>query len=98
MITAIAIITLVVGGGVFLYKQQTLDHYDQQMEKYDGFFTELALGEFFEIDWFTATENAATAMDLSYLKSKNDNLQIFKDQNGYYLILHISNKDRKSVV
>ena len=91
MITAIAIITLVVGGGVFLYKQQTLDHYDQQMEKYDGFFTELALGAFFEIDWFTATENAATAMDLSYLKSKNDNLQIFKDQNGYYLKYEVSN-------
>lgn len=90
MITAIAIITLVVGGGVFLYKQQTLDHYDQQMEKYDGFFTELALGEFFEIDWFTATENATTAMDLSYLKSKNDKLQIFKDQNGYYLKYEVS--------
>ena len=90
MITAIAIITLVVGGSVFLYKQQTLDHYDQQMEKYDGFFTEIALGEFFEIDWFSGTENATTAMDLSYMKSKNDQLQIFKDQNGYYLKYEVS--------
>ena len=43
MITAIAIITLVVGGSVFLYKQQTLDHYDQQMEKYDGFLNLIGL-------------------------------------------------------
>jgi len=85
MITAIAIITLVVGGGVFLYKQQTLSHYDQEMQQYDGFFTDLVLGEFFEIDFFSGSENAATAMDLTYLKNKNSGLEIFKDQNGYYL-------------
>lgn len=90
MITAIAIITLVVGGSIFLYKQQTLDHYDQRMEKRDGFFTELALGEFFEIDYFQGAETAPTAMDLDYLKSKNDQLKIYKDQNGYYLKYEVS--------
>jgi len=87
IIVIIALVGLVLGGGVIGYNYATKSNYRQKMKKYPGYFDDLYLGEYFDVEYFSPDENAISAMNLNYTKKLN-NAIVRKDDFGYFILLN----------